>query len=177
MKGITSCYNKLTIKTAGMINFKLKGFVLLYVPKSMFLLFLMAFLTGCQNSIDKKSNNIETPAPTPIPTPTPTESPVAFTVNVDPGAGNVLAVVGTSQIIGVKVSSTIPSSGVTVAVTVTKDMDNSNVFTASNSSVAADNNVTITSLAPGVLCTATVIVTSKSTATNTKTVSFKLAAK
>ena len=113
----------------------------------------------------------------PTPTPTPTESPIAFTVNVDPGAGNVLAIVGTSQVIGIKVSSTIPPSGVTVALSVTKDMDNSNVFTTSNSSVTADNNVTITSLAPGVLCTATIVVTSKSTTTNTKTVSFKLAAK
>jgi hypothetical protein len=113
----------------------------------------------------------------PTPTPTPTESPIAFTVNVDPGAGNVLAIVGTSQAIGIKVSSTIPPSGVTVALSVTKDMDNSNVFTTSNSSVTADNNVTITSLAPGVLCTATIVVTSKSTTTNTKTVSFKLAAK
>jgi len=111
------------------------------------------------------------------PTPTPTESPIAFSVNVDPGSGNILAVVGTSQAINVKLSSTIPTAGVTVAVTVIKDADNSTVFTTSNSSVTADNNVTITGLTPGALCTATVVVTSKSTATNTKTSTFKLAAK
>jgi hypothetical protein len=98
-------------------------------------------------------------------------------VNVDPGTGNILAVVGSSQLIGVKVSSTIPSAGVTIAVTVSKDVDNSTVFTTSNSSVAADNNFTITGLTPGALCTAAVVVTSKSNATNTKTVSFKLAVK
>jgi hypothetical protein len=115
--------------------------------------------------------------PTPTPNPTPTETPVAFTVNVDPGAGNILAVIGSSQLIGVKVSSTIPSAGVTIAVTVTKDTDNSSVFSTSNSSVAADNNFTITGLTPGSLCTASVIVTSKSNSTNSKTISFKLAAK
>ena len=115
--------------------------------------------------------------PTPTPTPTPTESPVAFTVSVDPGAGSILGVVGTSQAINVKVSSNLPAAGVTVTVSVTKDIDNSTVFTTSNSSVSADNNVTITGLTPGVLCTATVVVTSKSTITNTKTTTFKLAAK
>ena len=116
-------------------------------------------------------------SPTPKPTPTPTESPVTFSVNVDPGAGNILAVVGTSQAINVKVSSTLPTAGVTVAVMVTKDADNSNVFTTANSSLVADNNITITGLTPGVLNTATITVTSKSTATNTKTITFKLAAK
>ena len=111
------------------------------------------------------------------PTPTPTEIPVAFTVNVDPGAGNILAVVGTAQIINVKVSSTIPAAGVSILVTVNKDADNSQVFTASNSSVSSDNNITINGLTPGVLCTATVVVTSKATSTNNKTVNFKLVAK
>lgn len=136
----------------------------------LFLLVLPFLLFSCSKGGDNST-------PTPTPTPTPTESPVAFSVNVDPGAGNILAVVGTSQAINVKVSSTIPTAGFTVAVTVTKDADNSTVFTTSSSSVAADNNLTITGLTPGVLCTATVIVTSKSTATNTKTSTFKLAAK
>jgi len=123
------------------------------------------------------SKSGDTSAPTPTPTPTPTESPLTFSVNVDPGAGNILAVVGTSQAINVKVSSTLPTAGVTVAVTVTKDADNSIVFTTSNSSLVADNNITITGLTPGVLSTATITVSSKSTTTNTKTIAFKLAAK
>ena len=138
-----------------------------------FLLIAFPFiLLSCSKSGDSGNST-----PTPTPTPTLTESPIAFSVNVDPGSGNILAVTGTSQAINVKVSSTLPSAGVTVAVTVTKDVDNSTVFTTSNSSVAADNNITITGLTPGVLCTATIVVTSKSTATNSKTSTFKLAAK
>jgi len=144
-----------------------------YMKSMKLLLLVMPFvLFSCS-----KGGDSSTPNPTPTPTPTPTESPVAFSVNVDPGAGNILAVVGTSQAINVKVSSTIPTAGVTVAVTVTKDADNSSVFTTSSSSVTADNNITITGLNPGTLCTATIVVTSKSTATNTKTSTFKLAAK
>ena len=108
---------------------------------------------------------------------TPTESSFAFSVNVDPGAGNILGVVGTSQAIIVKVSSTLPKDGVTVAVTVTKDVDNSTVFTNTISSLTADNTVNITGLTPGALSTATVVVTSKTTSSNTKSLSFKLAAK
>lgn len=108
---------------------------------------------------------------------TPTESSIAFSVNVDPGAGNILGVVGTSQAIIVKVSSTLPKDGVTVAVTVTKDVDNSTVFTNTISSLTADNTVNITGLTPGALSTATVVVTSKTTSSNTKSLSFKLAAK
>lgn len=109
--------------------------------------------------------------------PTTTDAPIAFTVNVDPGAGNILGVVGTSQAIVVKISSVLPTAGVTVAVTVTKDADNSSVFTNSVTSLTADNTINITGLTPGALSTALVVVTSKSTATNTKSLSFKLAAK
>jgi hypothetical protein len=129
------------------------------------------FLFACSKGGDS------TPTPPTPPPPTPTEASVAFTVSVDPGVGNILGVVGTSQAMNVKISSTLPTAGVTVSVTVLKDADNSSVFTTSTSSVAADNNITITGLTPGVLCTANVVVTSKSTATNTKTTSFKLASK
>ncbi len=118
-----------------------------------------------------------TPTPTPPVPPTPTEAPITFTIDKDPGAGSILGVVGTSQQIVVKVTSTLPAAGVTVNVQVTKDADNSSVFSNSNSSVSVDNNVTIAGLTPGVLCTATVVVTSKSTITNIKSASFKLAAK
>ena len=129
------------------------------------------FLLSCS-----KGGDSPTPTPPP-PTPTPTESAIAFTVNVDPGAGNILGVVGTSQPIIVKVSSTLPSAGVTVAVTVLKDADNTTVFNNSISTTTADNTITIAGLTPGALCTATVVVTSKATATNTKALVFKLAAK
>jgi hypothetical protein len=124
-----------------------------------------------------KGGDSSTQTTTPIPIPVPQESAIAFSINVDPGTGNILAVVGTTQAINVKISSAIPAAGVTVNVTVTKDLDNSTIFSASNASVAADNSITITGLTPGVLCTVTVVVTSKSTSTNTKTSTFKLAAK
>ncbi len=118
-----------------------------------------------------------TPAPNPPTPPTPTEANITFTVDKDPGAGSILGVVGTSQPIVVKVTSALPAAGVTINVQVTKDADNSSVFSNSNSSVTVDNNVNIAGLTPGVLCTATIVVTSKSTITNTKSASFKLAAK
>ncbi len=124
-----------------------------------------------------KGGDTTSSTPTPTPTPPAAEAAVAFSVNVDPGTGNILGVVGTSQPINVKVSSAIPASGITISVIVTKDVDNSTVFSTSTSSVAADNNFTITGLTPGVLCTANVLVTSKSTLTNSKALSFKLAAK
>ena len=130
------------------------------------------FLLSCS-----KGGDSPTPTPPTPPPVTPTEVALAFTVNVDPGAGNILGVVGTSQPIIVKVSSTLPSTGVTVGVTVLKDSDNTTVFNNSISSTTADNTITIAGLTPGALCTATVVVTSKSTATNTKAITFKLAAK
>lgn len=139
---------------------------------SLFLIATSFVFFSCSKGGDSPTPTPPTPTP-----PTPTESPIAFTVNVDPGAGNILGVVGSSQAIVVKVSSAIPSAGVTIGVTVIKDADNSSVFNVSNSSATADNTVSITGLTPGVLCTANVVVTSKSTATNTKAVSFKLAAK
>ena len=119
----------------------------------------------------------ESPAPKPPDPPKPTEATINFTVDKDPGAGSILGVVGTSQPIVVKVTSVLPTGGVTINVQVTRDSDNSTVFTNSNSSVAIDNNVTISGLTAGVLCTATVTVTSKATITNTKSISFKLASK
>jgi hypothetical protein len=127
-------------------------------------------LYSCSKGSDSSSTPVTPPAAV-------VEASIAFSVNVDPGSGVVLPVVGTSQPIIVKISSTLPTAGVTVAVTVTKDSDNSAVFTNSISAVNVDNNITITGLTPGVLCTATIVVTSKSTSTNTKTSTFKLASK
>jgi hypothetical protein len=127
-------------------------------------------------SCSKGGDSTTTPT-TPTTPVTPVEAAVAFSINVDPGAGNILGVIGTSQSIIVKVSSAIPAAGVTIATTVTKDADNSSVFTNSVSSLTADNTINITGLTSGALCTVKVDVTSKSTATNTKSLSFKLAAK
>ena len=141
------------------------------MKKVVFILLIIfsALFFSCSKRVDSSSS--------PTATIIPAESAILFTINVDPGSGNIFAVVGTSPAINVKVSSVILAAGVTINVTVTKDLDNSTVFTVSNSSLSTDNNITITGLTPGVLCTATVVVTSKSTTTNNKTTTFKLASK
>lgn len=103
--------------------------------------------------------------------------PVAFSVNIDPGGSGILPVIGTSQVIEVNVSSQMPLAGLTIDVTVTKDVDNSILYTKNISTVSSNNKFTITELKSGVLCTATIVVASKLSTTNTKTITFKLAAK
>ena len=136
--------------------------------------FVLAF-TGCSKGGDS-------PAPTP-PTPPPvvvTEADIVFKVDVAGSEVNyntVFPVVGTSLILNANITSTLPKDGVTVDVTVKKKLDNTTVFTTNLSSSAAINPVTVTGLTAGVLCVATVTVTSKSKATNTSIKTFELAAK
>ena len=121
------------------------------------------------------------------PTPTPTPPPIVVVepsltatngvvIDIDPGANNIYAVVGTSQRIDVKLAA-IPASGVTIDTKLIKVLDNTTAFTNSISSTSLTNPLTVTGLIPGVLYNLSVIVTSKSTASNTKTVEFKMAAK
>jgi hypothetical protein len=97
-------------------------------------------------------------------------------IDIDPGANNIYAVVGTSQRIDVKLAA-IPASGVTIDTKLIKVLDNTTAFTYSISSTSLTNPLTVTGLIPGVLYNLSVVVTSKSTASNTKTVEFKMAAK
>lgn len=119
------------------------------------------------------------PAPTPPPVvivePSLTAAN-AVTVDIDPGASNIYAVLGTSQRIEVKMVA-IPASGVNIVTTLIKISDNTSAFTNSISSTSLNNPITVTGLSPGVLYNLSVVVTSKTTATNTKTVEFKMAAK
>lgn len=121
------------------------------------------------------------------PTPTPTPPPVVVVepsltatngvvIDIDPGATNIYAVVGTSQRIDVKLAA-IPVSGVTIDTKLIKVLDNTTAFTNSISSTSLTNPLTVTGFLPGVLYNLSVVVTSKSTASNTKTVEFKMAAK
>jgi hypothetical protein len=134
--------------------------------------FICAF-AGCSKGGDS-------PAPTP-PTPPPVaEADIAFRVDIAGSEVNyntVFPVVGTSLILNANITSTLPKDGVTVDVTVKKKLDNTTVFTTNLSSSAASNPVTVTGLTAGVLCVATVTVTSKSKATNTSIKTFELAAK
>ena len=141
------------------------------------LIFLVLSFAGCSKGGDS-------PAPTPTPpTPPPVvvvESDIVFKVDVagaEVNYSNILAVVGTSQLLNVNITSTLPKDGVTIDVTVRKKLDNTVVFTSNISSSAASNPFTVTGLTAGVLCVATVTVTSKSKATNTSLKTFELAAK
>lgn len=142
------------------------------MKKALFAIGITLSIMGCS-----KSGDSPTPNPTPTPTPTPTEQSIAFTIDIDPGAGNIYAATGASQAIKVNVTSTLPSAGVQIDVKTTKDADNSTLFNTSLSSTSANTTTTLDSLKPGVVCTATVIVTSKSTSTNSSTKTFKIARK
>jgi hypothetical protein len=136
--------------------------------------FICAF-AGCSKGGDS-------PTPTP-PTPPPVvvaESDIVFKVDVAGSEVNyatVFPVVGTSLIMNANITSTLPKDGVTIDVSVKKKSDNTAVFATNLSSSAASNPVTVTGLTAGVLCVATVTVTSKSKATNTSIKTFELAAK
>jgi hypothetical protein len=147
------------------------------IRKNSFILLsaIVLSFTGCSKGGDS-------PAPTP-PTPPPvvvTEADIVFKVDVAGSEVNyntVFPVVGTSLILNANITSTLPKDGVTVDVTVKKKLDNTTVFTTNLSSSAASNPVTVTGLTAGVLCVATVTVTSKSKATNTSIKTFELASK
>jgi hypothetical protein len=97
-------------------------------------------------------------------------------IDIDPGATNIYSVVGTSQRIEVKLAA-IPASGVTIDTKLIKISDNTNAFTNSISSTSLTNPITVTGILPGVLYNLSVVVTSKTTASNTKTIEFKMASK
>jgi hypothetical protein len=105
---------------------------------------------------------------TPPVTPPPVvvaEPDIAFKVEVDSKEvdyANYTAALSASQLVNVNVTSTFPKDGVTIDVTVKKDVDNSSVFSDTKlGTVAGTNPVTINNLSAGVPCTATVVVTSK----------------
>lgn len=126
-----------------------------------------------------KGGDTPTP-PTPPPPVVITEPSLSATdgvvVDINPGTSNIYAVIGTTQKMEVKLAA-IPASGVTIDTKMIKVADNTTVFTNSVSSTSLINPVTVTGLLPGVLYNMTVIVTSKTTASNTKTIEFKLASK
>ena len=133
------------------------------------------FLTGCSKGGDSPTPTSPTPPPVVI-----TESDIAFKVDIagsEVSYNTVFPVVGTSQLLNVNITSTLPKDGVTIDVTVKKKSDNTVVFTSNLSSTAASNPVTVTGLTPGVLCVALITVTSKSKASNSALKTFELASK
>jgi hypothetical protein len=124
----------------------------------------------------------DSPAPTPPPVVVVAEADIAFKVEIPVSTEidytKIYGAIGGTQAINVNVTSALPADGVTIDVKVTKDVDNTAVFTNNiTSKTAASNSITINSLSPGVLSTATVVVTSKTKSTNTATKTFKIAAK
>ena len=113
---------------------------------------------------------------TPTPPPTPTEENIAFAIDIDPGS-TVYAALGATQDAKITLSSKMPTAGISVDVVVKKDSDNSTVSSASYSSLTSPITASISNLMPGVLCTATFTVTSKTTASNSSVKSFKMARK
>ena len=128
-------------------------------------------MMGCS-----KGGDTSTVTPTPTPSPTP-EATITYGIDIDPGAGNIYAALGASQTVNITLSSSLPSAGVTIDVKTTKDADGSTVSSSSVAATTAKNTVTIDNLQSGVLCTSTIIVTSKSSSTNTVTKTFKIARK
>lgn len=122
----------------------------------------------------------DSPSPTPPTPPVVTEPSLTATngvvIDIDPGATNIYAVVGNSQKIAV-ILSAMPASGVTIETKLIKIADNTTSFTNSISSTSLNTPITVTGLVPGVLYNLSVVVTSKTTASNTKTIEFKMAAK
>jgi hypothetical protein len=139
---------------------------------SILILVLSVGFFGC-------SKGGETPAPKPPPVVVVEPSLTAangVVIDIDPGATFIYAVVGTSQKMEVRLAA-IPASGVTIETKLIKVSDNTTVFTNSISSTSLINPVTLTGLVPGILYNVSVVVTSKTTASNTKTVELKIAAK
>jgi len=140
------------------------------MKKIIFSIFItMVVLVGCSKGGD-------TPSPTPTPTPTP-EATIAYGIDIDPGSGNIYAALGASQTINITLSSTVPSAGVTIDVKTTKDADGATISSSSVAATTAKNTLSIDNLQSGVLCTTTITIASKSSASNTLTKSFKIARK
>jgi hypothetical protein len=136
--------------------------------------FIVLSFAGCSKGGDS-------PAPTPTPPPVViVESDIAFKVDVagtEVNYSTVLPVVGATVAINANITSALPKDGVTIDISVKKKADNTVVFTTNLSSSAASNPVTVTGLAAGTLCVATVTITSKSKSSNTATKTFELASK
>jgi hypothetical protein len=113
----------------------------------------------------------------PSPTPTPTEANIAFGIDIDPGTNSIYAALANSQAIQINISSTLPKNGVTIDVITKNDLTNSVVSTSSISTSSSNNKLSIDNLQAGVLCTTTITVTSKTTASNFLIKSLKIAKK
>ena len=133
-------------------------------------IFLVSILMLANMACSKGS---DTAAVTPTP---PAEEKLTFTVNPDPGT-TVYPVLGATLDITISVTSKMGAAGVTATISVTKDLDGSSVFSQTLSSTTASFVATIQNLKNGELCTTSISLVSKTTATNIASKSFKVARK
>lgn len=104
------------------------------------------------------------------------EEAIAFSISPDPGS-TVFSVLGATQDFTITVSSKLPTQGVSAVVSVTRDLDGVVVFSQNLSTSFSSFNSSIQNLQNGVLCNASIKLTSKSDTTNFASKSFKLARK
>ncbi len=131
------------------------------------ILLSLSMLTSC------KKAKTTPPAPPPV---VVTEENIAFTIDPDPGTATASASSGTYTF-NVNVSSKIPSAGVKVDLTTKKDSDNFLLDSKTVESSTASIAISTGTLAAGTLYNVSVVVTSKSKASNTATKTFKVARK
>ena len=147
---------------------------------SLFLICLSLAFISCSKGGD--SSTPVTPPPPPV-----AEADIAFKLEIDTKEVDynaIYAALNATQPVNINVTSTpFPKDGVNIEVTVKKDYDNSIVYNESKFGPSAPTNpLIVSSLVPGVLCTGTVTVTSKtqdpvSKTYKTLTKTFKIARK
>lgn len=134
--------------------------------KNYLILFLLIFVYSCS-----KSGYTPTPTNPPV---LVNEVPIAFTIDIDLGSGNIFGALGSSQNATINLSSLMPKNGIQIE-SVTKNEVSGTVISSSNfSSLSSINIISIDSLKPGVLCNTMIKITSKSTPSNTLAKSFKI---
>lgn len=112
-------------------------------------------------------------------TPETPEAALVIALNPDPGT-IVVPALSANYAFKLLINSTPPNDGVKIDITGTKESDNSNQF--SQSSQTTNNTVKsvdlqLSSLTPGIQYIVKVQVTSRTTATNTASISFRIARK
>jgi|GEM_PF-454451 len=118
---------------------------------------LLPFLSGCGGS---KSAPEATLAVTTTPAINTTQPPALGPFNLN-----------------VRITSAMPSKGVTIAVTAAQDGTTNNFFTTSKSTTTASNDFNITGTPVAVISLVKITVTSNSTSTNTWSGSYRYSAK
>lgn len=104
------------------------------------------------------------------------EEALAFSISPDPGT-NVFSVIGASQDFTINITSKLTAQGVSAVVSVSRELDGVVVFSQNLSSSLSSFNSSIQNLQNGVLCNASIKLTSKSDSTNFASKTFKLARK